>query len=183
MKTKSVSKADFVEAVFIKQNLLPAIAALKKIDARALAGNSYTAKTISRAVSAMEAHIKDAERLIFQSDADFQVAGGMVLLNKISTRMFSIDGEITFHKRHSELAIEAHTFKVNSLKNDGFDKVQIDQIEPFPGQEVDGHAAAIEALRSEKANLESFIASSPAFELEYLIGTPFEGGLSQGEAA
>jgi hypothetical protein len=50
MKTKTITKNDFLEAVNSKQAILPAISALKKVDDRALSGNSYTANRAKQPV-------------------------------------------------------------------------------------------------------------------------------------
>lgn len=183
MSAKPITKADFTEAVYSKQTILPAIAALKKIDARALAGNNYSAKKTSQAVSVLEMHIKDADKLFAQVEADFQAVGGTELVGQVARRMSAISGEINLIERTAELLRQGHDHRVNELKNAGFIQDKINQIEPFPAQELADHAANIEALKIEQAKLHAFIATAPVYELHHLAGTQFEGGLNQVEAA
>ncbi|WP_133120638.1 hypothetical protein [Methylomonas sp. Kb3] len=170
-------------AVRAKEIILPAVVELQKIDSAALAGNSYTAKTISRAVSALQMHLKDADKLFAQVETNFQSAGGNELLGQVARRMSAITGEINLIWRTMELLRQAHDHKVNSLRNDGFTQAQIDQIEPDPQQQLADHAAAIKALQAEQEKLHAFVATAPAYELHHLAGTSFEGGLNQLEVA
>lgn len=183
MSAKTITKADYTEAVYSKQIILPAIAALKAVDSRALAGNSYSAKKISQAVSVLEMHLKDCEKFFAQVEANFLVVGGQAFVGKVASRLLAIDGEINLLKRTSELLIDGHNHKVNSLKHDGFSQFQIDQIEPYPAQQLADHDANIEALKAEQEKLHAFVASAPVYELWHLVGTQFEGGLIQVEAA
>jgi len=183
MKTKTITKTDFLEAARAKQTILPAIRELKRIGNREISNNSYTAKVIGRAVSCLEAHIKDADRVFKKAADDFEAAGGNELLKRVAGRTLAIPGEIVLHERTAELLRQAYDHKVNSLKTDGFSQTQINQIVPDPKQELADHAAAIEALKIEQSKLNQFLESAPAYELWHLDGTSFEGGLNQVEAA
>ncbi|MDX8128004.1 hypothetical protein QLH52_11980 [Methylomonas sp. OY6] len=183
MNAKTITKTDFLAAVHTKQAILPAISALRKIDSRVLAGNSYSAKKISQAVSVLEMHIKDCDKLFAQAEADLQAVGGQAFVGRVASRLLAIDGEVNLHSRSAELLIQGHNHKVNSLKHDGFTQSQIDQIEPHPQQQLDDHAAAIEALKAEKEKLHAFLSSAPVYEMHHLVGTSYGGGLNQAEVA
>ncbi|WKJ91344.1 hypothetical protein QZJ86_04235 [Methylomonas montana] len=182
MKTKTITKTDFLEAAHAKQTILPAIRELKRIGNREISNNSYTAKVIGRAVSCLEAHIKDADRVFKKAADDFEAAGGNELLKRVAGRTLAIPGEITLHERTAELLRQAHDYRLKELKNSGFSEKQIATIEPFPAEELAGHAEAIEALEIEQSKLNQFLESAPAHELTYLSGTSFEACL-QMEAA
>lgn len=183
MNAKPITKSDYQEAAYAKQKISPVITELKKIDERAISGNSYTAKTISRAVLALEAHVKDADKLFAQVEADFQAAGGKDLVGKVASRVLAIPAEINLRQRTSELLLEAHDHRLSELKDSGFSEKQTAAIEPYPEQELADHAAAIESLKAEQSKLNQFLESAPVYELWHLDGTQFEGGLEKEEVA
>ncbi|MEI8573571.1 hypothetical protein U737_19040 [Methylomonas sp. LW13] len=183
MKTKTITKTDFLEAAHAKQTILPAIRELKRIGNREISNNSYTAKVIGRAVSCLEAHIKDADRVFKKAADDFEAAGGNELLKRVAGRTLAIPGEITLRQRTAELLRQAHDYRVGELKHSGFSEKQIATIEPYPAEELAGHAEAVEALKIEQSKLNQFLESAPVYEMHHLAGTQFDGGLNQVEAA
>ncbi|CAD6879961.1 hypothetical protein [Methylomonas albis] len=183
MSTKTITKADYTEAVYSKQIILPAIAALKAVDSRALAGNSYSAKKISQAVSVLEMHLKDCEKLFAQVEADWQAAGGTELLGIVARRIAAISGEISLNERTAEHLRQGHDYRVSELKHSGFSEKQIATIEPYPAQELADHAATVEALKAEQEKLHAFVASAPVYEMHHLNTTQFEDGLRKAEIA
>lgn len=169
---KSVTANEATQAAVAKQILLPAVAALRKVTSQALGYNTADLELCIQTLLVLENHIDGANGVTEALAAHKDELGD--LIGKVAMRSMSIASDVERHEVMVNTLIKNQEFQIDELKFKGFTSDQIEKISPFPQTEIDEHKAAIEALKAEKGKLERFIKSSPAFEIEHLLGTTFE---------
>lgn len=171
MKLNPVTATEARQAGVVIQTLQPAIAALRKITAQALGYNAADIESCAATLIILESHVDAANGVADSLEAHKSELGE--LIGKVALRSMSIASDIELHQSTINHLIAGHEHQVDELNHKGFTSVQIEQISPFPADEIDLHKAAIEELKAEKLRLEAFLQSSPAYETNHLRDTVF----------
>lgn len=163
----AVSKNELIGARQSKQILELAIAALKAINTQSLNYDPYSMEKLSSFITWLQKFEAKADAIISQAQSQYENRP-LHLINAAAIRVNAILSDIELHQKTAELKISAHQSKVEEMKKRGFSSAEIEAITPYPQAELNEHESAISALKVERKNIETFLASSPAFDVSLL---------------
>ncbi|MBS4051996.1 MAG: hypothetical protein KGZ69_12430 [Methylomonas sp.] len=168
-----ISKHDLINASAIKGAVGPAADALKKIDTESLGLSVNETKILSQAAKILSDLDDFAQSVIDLGNKQFQ-SRDVELINRASSRFFAVDRDIAEAKAHQYHAEQAFIAKTAELQKQGFSAAEIKKLVTDPKPEIEALQQKINGLIVEKSRIEAFLADSPRFSPDLLIGTAIE---------
>jgi len=174
---KIVNKSELQAAHKAKQQLVPAIDSLQKIDAQSVWSVEAHEKITSFCIW-LQGFASKATDVISQGNSQYD-SRPKELIQAANTRLHKIPDEILLRQKKSQFATEAYEAQVFDLKHKGFSSEQIAKIVDDPGSEIERNKTEIIELETEHKQILAFLADAPRFQLGLLKGTTLETFLIQ----
>lgn len=164
---KIVNKNELIAAHQSKQLLDPAITALKAINIQALSFDAYAFEQLSSIVVLLQKFEAKADGVLSQAQLQHDNRP-VALITAAAIRHNRIPQAIELEQKTSQGKIEAHITKTEELKKKGFSSAEIDNILPFPKDELNTHERTIASLKTEQHNLGLFLSDAPRYNTALL---------------
>lgn len=163
---EAINKNQLSDAHYTKRLVSPAIEALRKITPHAVGCVEAHEKVVEFGAWLQE-FVAKAEAIIEQAQRQYD-SRPIHLINAASLRYTSIPEDIEREQKAIENKTAAHKTKVEELRKQNFSESEIQAILPYPQEEIDALAESITGLQTEQKNLQSFLASAPAYNTDLL---------------
>lgn len=170
MTQNTVSPAQYRAAHNAATRINGAIASLQRIDSQTLNQDADAITRLTEFTQFLTDIYERNKATIARGDEQFE-RRPIELINKAASRLNQIPRDIELEQKTFAARVDTRRQKVEELGKK-FSDAEIERIiPPISQDEINASRSRIEALKTEKATIEAFLADSPRYDITLLSNT------------